>query len=114
MPYIRSGAMAKADPAGIAMRRNTREFGRGHTMACCFPGLVQRMDREVPSSEYPAWIVSSPMWFARIPSPAVKYSNTQQHVVSPSKNVIPGGAARTMWVPVLRVLIRKLEESASA
>jgi hypothetical protein len=60
MPYKRSGAMAKADPAGIAMRRNTREFGPWHRRSRRLPNIVQYTDRAVPSSEDPARIVSPP------------------------------------------------------
>ena len=72
MLYIRGAAKAKAGLAGTALRRNTREFGGWHRGACCFPGAVQYADRDVPSSEHPAWIVSPPLWSARIPSPAIK------------------------------------------
>jgi hypothetical protein len=60
MSYTRSAAMAKADPAGIALRRNAREFGPWHRRSRRFPSIIQYTDREVPSSEYPARIVSPP------------------------------------------------------
>jgi hypothetical protein len=64
--------MAKADPAGITLRRNARESGPWPRRSRRFPSIIQYTDREVPSSEYPAWIVSPPLWSARIPSPEVK------------------------------------------
>jgi hypothetical protein len=64
--------MAKADPAGITLRRNKRKIGPWHRRSRRFPSIVQYADRAVPSSEYPEWIVSPPLWSARIPPPAVK------------------------------------------
>lgn len=58
MSYTRSAAMAKADPAGIALRRNAREFGPWHRTSRRFPSIVQYADRAVPSNDYPARIVS--------------------------------------------------------
>lgn len=71
MSNTRSAAMAKADPAGITLRRNTRKFGPWHRRSRRFPSIVQYTDREIASSEYPEWIVFPPLWSARIPSPAV-------------------------------------------
>ena len=60
MLYIRSAAKAKLDRAGTASRRNTKEFGPWHRRTRRFPSIVQYTDRAVPSSEYPARIVSPP------------------------------------------------------
>lgn len=81
MPYRRSATKAKVDCAGTALRRNTRKLGPWHRGVA--PLLEHRpvhgQKREVPSSEYPAWIVSPPPRSARIPSPALnllKYTAT--------------------------------------
>ena len=60
MPYTRSAAMAKADPAGIALGRNARAYGPWHRRSRRFPSIVQYADRVVPSSAYPERIVSPP------------------------------------------------------
>lgn len=60
MPYLRSAAMAKAGPTGIALRRNARAFGPWRRESRRFPSIVQYTDRAVPSSESAARIVSPP------------------------------------------------------
>ncbi len=58
MPYRRSAVMTKAEPAGIAARRNPRQSGPWHKRLRQFPSIVQYTDGAVPSNEYPARIVS--------------------------------------------------------
>lgn len=60
MLYKHSAAMAKAEPAGMALRGNARRSGPWHGGPRGLSRIIQYTDEAVPSNEYPERIVSPP------------------------------------------------------